>query len=179
VQLEFVVDVRCRCVARQPLGTGIAESATMRLQEIMSSPVSTVTHTMSAEQAWQLMKLKRINHLLVLNGTKIVGVLSARDLGGANGTRLRTGKNTSDFMSSPVVTADPHMTVREAANKLRGRYLGCLPIVDNDRVVGIVTTSDLLELIGRGVERPIVMSTPRTLYGRGPRQQDYSAARRR
>ena len=65
-------------------------------------------------------------------------------------------------------------TVREAANLLRGRSIGCLPVFDGDQLAGIVTTSDLLELIGRGVERPVAESTRWTL-GRRPSR----AAKRR
>jgi CBS domain-containing protein len=37
---------------------------------------------------------------------------------------------------------------------MRGRSIGCVPVVDRDRLVGIVTVSDLLEVLGRGIERP-------------------------
>ena len=44
----------------------------------------------------------------------------------------------------------PEATVRQAANRLRGRGVGCLAVMDDGRLRGIVTTQDLLELIGRG-----------------------------
>jgi acetoin utilization protein AcuB len=82
-------------------------------------------------------------------------VVSERDLGGRNGSALRAGKSVADLMTPRAVTADPRAPVRQAANLLRGRSIGCLPIVDGDRLVGIVTLTDLLDLIGRGYERPV------------------------
>jgi CBS-domain-containing membrane protein len=137
----------------------------MRLQDIMSTPVETVTPHTPVAEAHGLMKRQGIHHLVVMDGRKAVGVVSARDL-----TANRAG-SVGDIMSAPVATARPRATVREAANLLRGRTVGCLPIVDGGKVVGIVTTSDLLELLGRGVERPIERSTSWTLRGRGPRKR--------
>jgi hypothetical protein len=51
----------------------------------------------------------------------------------------------------------------------RGRSICCLPVVEKDRLVGIVTTTDLLDLIGRGAERPIPKTRRWVLKDRGPR----------
>lgn len=149
----------------------------MRLQEIMTSPVETVELTESAEDASRRMRTLRIHHLVVMDGRSVVGVLSDRDIGGARGASLRAGKTAGDLMASPVVTADGQTTVRDAANKLRGRTIGCLPIMERGRLVGIVTVSDLLSLIGRGAERPVATSERRTLHRRGPRRQRVSSGR--
>jgi acetoin utilization protein AcuB len=137
----------------------------MRLQDIMSTPVETITTRTPAAEARALMKRQAIHHLVVMDGRKPIGVVSARDLAADRLGSVR------DIMSAPVATARPRATVREAANLLRGRTVGCLPIVDGGKVVGIVTISDLLELIGRGVERPIERSTSWTLRARGPRKR--------
>ena len=136
----------------------------------MTKQVEVATATESAQRAWDRMSMQQIRHLVVLDRGKPVGVLSDRDLGGSRGASLRKDHSVVDLMSSPVVTATPETTVRQAANLLRGRTIGCLPILARGRVVGMVTTSDLLDLIGRGAERPIATSTRWTLgKGRGPR----------
>ncbi len=128
----------------------------MRLQDIMSTAVETVAPEASISEARSRMRTRRIRHLVVLDGREVVGVVSDRDLGGRLGP---TGdRAVADLMERSVVTVTPETTVRQAANLLRGRNIGCLPIVDDGRVVGIVTVTDLLELIGRGVERPIARS---------------------
>jgi CBS domain-containing protein len=45
-------------------------------------------------------------------------------------------------------------TVRKAANLMRGRPIGCLPVIERGRLVGVVTVTDLLALLGHGIERP-------------------------
>jgi CBS domain-containing protein len=57
-------------------------------------------------------------------------------------------------MTTSVLTVAPDTTVRAIANFMRGRTIGCVPVTDNQRLVGIVTVSDLLTLLGRGVDRP-------------------------
>ena len=74
-------------------------------------------------------------------------------------------------MTSPAVTASPRMTLRQAANLLRGRTIGCLPVVEGGKLVGILTTTDLLELIGRGIERPTAKGKRWVMKGRGPRRK--------
>ncbi len=97
----------------------------------------------------------------------MVGVLSDRDIGALGS--MRQVETVEDVMSQPALTSSPDTTLREAANLLRGRTIGCLPVVENGRTVGIVTTTDLLELIGAGVERPIAKKRRRVLKERGPR----------
>ena len=72
-------------------------------------------------------------------------------------------------MSAQVVSVTADATIRQAANLMRGRGIGCLAVVADEKPVGIVTITDLLELIGRGVERPIERSTRWTLRARGAR----------
>ncbi len=74
-------------------------------------------------------------------------------------------------MVSPAITAAPGMTLRKAANLLRGRTIGCLPVMQDHELVGIVTTTDLLELVGRGVERPTTKGKRWVMKGRGPRRK--------
>jgi CBS domain-containing protein len=57
----------------------------------------------------------------------------------------------ASLMTRRIATAPPSLTVRKAANLLRGSAVGALPVVDRGRLVGIVTVSDLLDQLGRGV----------------------------
>jgi acetoin utilization protein AcuB len=122
----------------------------MHVKEIMTKQVETTTPSAAASAAWEVMQSRRIHHLVVVRNGEPCGVLSAHDLGGRNGASVRAEKSVEQLMSPMAITVRPSATVREAANLMRGRGLGCLPVVDGRRVVGIVTTSDLLEFIGRG-----------------------------
>ncbi|HET6203040.1 MAG TPA: CBS domain-containing protein [Planctomycetota bacterium] len=129
----------------------------MRLSDIMTTRVETIAENESASVAWERMRQKRIHHLVVTRRGEVVGVVSARDLGGRLGDSVRSNRTVGEVMTPYAVTADPRATVRQAANMLRGRGIGSLPIVERGRLLGIVTVADLLELIGRGVERPVVL----------------------
>ena len=123
----------------------------MRLSDIMTHPVETIDKNEFAEHAWNRMKQDKIHHLVVTDPEDgIVGVLSDRDLAGPNGALLRGDWIVADAMTGAPLCAEPDMTVRRAANLLRGRSIGCLPVVDKGHLIGIVTVSDLLEVLGRG-----------------------------
>lgn len=99
----------------------------------------------------------------------MVGVVSDRDLQALGS--YRQVQSVEDAMTAPAVTARPDMTLRQAANLLRGRTIGCLPVVEDGELVGILTTTDLLELVGRGAERPVTKGKRWILKGRGPRRK--------
>jgi CBS domain-containing protein len=131
-----------------------SEGTNMRAYEVMTSDVETVPPTMPADQAWELMRRKDIRHLVVSRGADVVGILSQRDMGGRGGAALRTGRTAQDLMTQPVVTVKSDATVRSIANLMRGRTIGCVPVLQRSKLVGIVTISDLLDLLGHGGERP-------------------------
>ncbi len=126
----------------------------MRLFEMMSTGVETIGLGESTEVAAGRMRQHAVQHLVVMDRGEVVGVVSDRDLMGSDGTFSRRPRTVADVMTPDPVLATPDTTVREAANLLRGRNVGCLPVFDEKKLVGIVTITDLLELLGRGVERP-------------------------
>jgi acetoin utilization protein AcuB len=140
----------------------------MRVREVMSRSVETVSAAESAESARQRMRTKRIHHLVAKRGPDVVGVVSARDLDALGSFRLV--QTVGDVMASPAVTATPEMTLRQAANLLRGRAIGCLPVMEGAKLAGILTITDLLEMLGRGVDRPAAAER-RVMKGRGPRRK--------
>ena len=142
----------------------------MRVAEIMTKGVQTIAPETAAVDAWELMRRKGIHHLVVMADSRVAGVLSERDAGGRRGAALRAGSRVRDLMSTAVVAVDPQTTVRRAANLMRGRTIGCVPVVEGRRLVGIVTASDLLQLLGRGIDRPARASRP-ALHHRVPHRK--------
>ena len=143
----------------------------MRVQDVMTREVETIDRQENAQVAFDSMKLKGIRHLVVKSDSELVGVLSQRDLGVPDQYDFREKHRVGELMSTHVVTASPNMSVKQAANLMRGRTIGCLPVVQEgprSRLVGIITVSDLLELLGRGVDRP-TPGNRATLKARAPR----------
>ncbi len=145
---------------------------TLRVKEIMKPRVETIGQDESAEAAYDRMKLNRIHHLVVTGDEGIVGVLSERDLGGRDREALRRTHRVANVMTPYAVKARPEMAVRQAASLMRGWTIGCLPVVDRGKLVGIVTVSDLLDLVARGAgvePRPAVPRRPPLREPRSPR----------
>lgn len=150
----------------------------MRITEAMTEHVRTVPSTMSAADAYALMKTAGMHHLVVTKAKVVVGVLSARDLSPQGRTpTFPDGVTVEDLMSSPVVTIENDETVRKAANLMQGRTIGCLPVTDNGKLVGIITLSDLLQLLGKGVDRPN-HNARATLSHRVPHKKQHMATGR-
>jgi len=127
----------------------------MKVRDIMSTKVQTIDMNEKAESAWNLMKWKRIHHVVVTDGPgQVVGVVSARDLGGQDREEARKVRPVAAMMTAYAVKAIPGMPVRQAANVMRGWNIGCLPVIDDGKLVGIVTVSDLLRIVAEGAEKP-------------------------
>jgi hypothetical protein len=94
------------------------------------------------------MRRGRIRHLVIMEAKRLVGVLSERDLGGRAGADLRKRRRVQDLMTVQVASAEPETTVREAADLMRKRLIGSLPVLDGDRLVGIVTATDVFDALG-------------------------------
>ena len=140
----------------------------MRLAEIMSTPVYTIERNLDLESARELMRVHRVRHLVVVEAQTPVGILSDHEMGGALDRFEPAVGTAADRMIRRPVTATPQTTVREAANMLRGHRIGALPIVENGKLCGIVTVTDLLDLLGRGAVAPSPGKRRVTLSKRRP-----------
>ncbi len=149
----------------------------MRVQDVMSKSVRTIKPTETADAAYEAMRMRRIHHLVVMDAGTIVGVLSDRDLGSGPGAAVRKGLKVNDLMTSGVVTVAPETPMRKVANLMRGRSIGCVIVTEADKVAGIVTVSDLLAMLGKGEERPVVVGKRWTLKDRGKMRKTTRATR--
>lgn len=102
------------------------------------------------------MRRHRIRHLVVVDGGRVVGIISERDLGRGGGVDAPQDRALRALMSADIVSATPSTTVRQAANLMRGHTIGCLLVVQDEELIGLVTTTDLLDQLGRGATRPTV-----------------------
>lgn len=132
----------------------------MLVRDIMRSPAVVITPDTTLQDAYRTMREKGIRHLPVVEGDVLVGVITDRDL------RLATSalapapfppeSQVSAAMSRTLQTADPLDPVEDAARIMRARKIGCLPILDEGRLIGIITGLDLLDALIRmtGVDKP-------------------------
>lgn len=132
----------------------------MLVRDIMSSPVQSISASTTLQDAYRTMREKNIRHFPVVDGGRLVGVVTDRDLRLATSSLAPTpfpgDTPVSAVMSHPPVTADGGDPVEDAARTMRERKIGCLPVVEGDRLVGIITGLDLLDALMRmtGVDKP-------------------------
>ena len=128
------------------------------VQEIMSTDVKTLERNDNLSLAQDIMKQERIRHFPVLAGSRVVGVVSQRDLLHATlGSVMDYGEKSEkaylasvvvkEVMTDPAVTISPQASIKEAAALMVQRRIGCLPVVENDRLMGIVTETDILKQV--------------------------------
>jgi acetoin utilization protein AcuB len=116
----------------------------MKLHEIMTAPVLTVTPGAPASDALARMRDAGVRHAVVVSGGAVVGVVSERDLGGPAGGAFRAKHVVGDLMQRQPVVGSPDLDVGDAAALVRERRIGCIPVADRGKLVGIVTRGDLL-----------------------------------
>jgi CBS domain-containing protein len=138
----------------EPPGLATAVS----LAAIMTTRVTTVDRNDTLDIADRAMAMRDIRHLPVMDGGRVVGVVSQRDLfrsalaaaiglGSQAQTKLLKSLRVKVVMSEPAVTIGAEVTVAEAARVMLERKIGCLPVTREGALVGIVTDSDLLRLL--------------------------------
>lgn len=103
----------------------------------MQHPVHTVTPATPTADAVALLREHRIRHLPVTDGDRVVGVVTDRDLRGAS-----PDLPVSARMSRPVQVVSPRTGIDRAARLLFDRRIGCLPVVEDGKLVGILTQTD-------------------------------------
>jgi len=132
----------------------------MLVRDIMRSPAVTVSADTTLENAYRTMREKGIRHLPVLEEGRLVGVITDRDLRLATSvlapSPFSPGSRVSGVMCTRPLTADPTDPIEDAARIMRERKIGCLPVLDGARLIGIVTGLDLLDALIRmtGVDKP-------------------------
>ena len=127
----------------------------MRVRDIMTISCITAPATMPVLEARQLMLEKRIRHLLVTDGPKLLGIVTDRDIRlnlPSPATSLSVWEinyllarmTLSAVMTKNVVVVESGREATEAAQVMLDHKIGALPVVDRGHLVGIITETDLL-----------------------------------
>ena len=123
------------------------------LGEIMTTNVITVSLSTTLAEARSTMKEHRIRHLPVVNESgEMVGLLTQSDVLAAADSILRDAENRipareisiRDVMVTKIATVDENASLRQAALFLEKHRIGCLPVVADEKLVGIITDTDFV-----------------------------------
>ncbi len=108
--------------------------------------VWSVAPTATMFEALTMMAEREVGALTVLEGDKLVGIISERDYARKVILRGRTSRDTlvQEIMSSPVICVHLHQTVDECMALMTGRRFRHLPVLEEQKLVGIVSIGDLV-----------------------------------
>jgi len=112
----------------------------MKVKEIMKRAI-VVEKDVKVREAARIMSEKNIGSLMVLEGKKIVGIVTERDIM-RNVNKLN--RKVSDIMSKNVITIDEEDSIDDAASLMSRYKIKRLPVLENGRLVGIITATDLI-----------------------------------
>jgi CBS domain-containing protein len=127
----------------------------MKVKEVMVKEVATLDVNDELSLANDIMRLGRIRHLPVVDGTRLAGIISERDLfrsslaqalgyGGQASRDLMKTLRIKDIMVKEVTTISPDAKLCEAVRLMMDKKIGCLPVVEGDHLVGLITETDIM-----------------------------------
>ena len=125
------------------------------ISSIMSKDVVTLNLNDSLYSAEKRMKVNHIRHMPVVDGEELIGLISLSDLQrvsfidayskeGTEDTPVYNMLSIRDLMIKNPLTASPKTTILEVSKLLASKEFHSLPVVDDGKLVGIITTTDLL-----------------------------------
>ena len=121
------------------------------VEDSMTRDIVTLSPDETAATALALCRERRIRHLPVLAEGRLIGIVSDRDLRSSTpalGDPARAAALQEvlvrDVMAGDVVSVFPDDPIEQAANTMRKRKIGCLPVLDGEDLVGVVTASDVM-----------------------------------
>ncbi len=140
-----------------------AKTPDLLVRDVMHGEVATLRRNDKLVIADDVMRLGRIRHMPVVDDdeTTVVGVVSQRDLfrgaltsafgyGEVARRRVMQTISVKEVMASPVVTIAPGAKLVEAAALMLKKKIGCLPVVEDEKLLGIITESDFVALYAKG-----------------------------
>ena len=122
------------------------------IEAIMSTNLITLPAEATLAEARTLMHEHRIHHIPVVQGSKLIGLVTLTDVLAATDSFLREDNtrihaesiSVEESMVTDVMTVDVNASLRHAALFIERHKIGCLPVLDNDNLVGIITDTDFV-----------------------------------
>ncbi len=122
------------------------------IDAIMSTDLITISSSDSLADARELMHANRIHHLPVVDDDELVGLVTLTNVLAATDSFLRdddsrihaTEIRIKDVMVTDLATVNEHVSLRQAALFIEKHKIGCLPVVSNGKLKGIITDTDFV-----------------------------------
>jgi acetoin utilization protein AcuB len=116
----------------------------MLVSQIMSAKIVTISPNRQVGQALKLMQKHQIRHLPVMEKNRMVGWITSRDLREILLASMLEEIKVGDVMVQAPLSVTPDTEVEEAARLIHEHKIGGMPVVEGDRLVGVITMQDLI-----------------------------------
>jgi len=116
----------------------------MLVSQIMSKEIITITPDKRVSQALQLMQKHQVRHLPVVQGDRMVGWITSRDLREVLLASMLEKITVGDVMVQAPIAVTPDTDIEEAARLIHERRIGGMPVVAGEQLVGVITMMDLI-----------------------------------
>ncbi len=116
----------------------------MRVSQIMSTEIVTISPDKRVGQALKLMQKHNIRHLPVLKDKRMVGWITSRDLREVLLASMLEKITVGDVMLQAPIAVTPDTSVEEAARLVHDHKIGGMPVMEGERLVGVITMLDLI-----------------------------------
>ena len=126
----------------------------MLVRDAMNKRVVAIKPNATVREAAKIMTKYRIGSLLVMEDEKLVGIVTELDILWKVVAEGRNPETTlvNEIMSKEVVTIKPDQTLEDAAQLMVEKKIKKLPVVEDDKVVGIITATDLISIQPKLIE---------------------------
>lgn len=139
---------------------------TMQVKDVMRSPVTSAPVGTSVQEAFEIMRDGGFRHLPVVDEQeRVMGILSDRDLRNVGAIFKDPASGTEEFLVTEDTSVDkimvsepfcvsPEDSIVKAVQLIRDNHIGCLIVAESDRLVGILSYLDLLEVLTKVLQAP-------------------------
>lgn len=126
----------------------------MRISDVMTPAALTDRPDDSLVSAARKMREQQTGSLLVTDGDQLLGIITERDVLRAVAEDVPLDTPISEVMSKDLVTAEPATSLREAARIMTEKWIRHLPVLEEGRLVGIVSQRDLAGVLAGALNEP-------------------------
>ena len=134
----------------------MSNGKTLTIADVMTKSVISADSTLNVNEAAKMMEDAKVGAIIVMENNAPIGIVTDRDFSAkivAHAYPITT--SVKQIMSSPMFSVSSDDSVRSAADLMHERGIRKLPVIDNNAVVGIITASDIVNLLAVSTEDDI------------------------
>ena len=129
---------------------------TMTISDVMTKSVISVDASMTINEAAKMMEDARVGAVIVMENNIPVGIVTDRDFAvKAVAHAYPISTPVKQIMSSPLFSISPNDSIRTASDLMHDRGIRKLPVIENENVIGIITSTDIVKLLAISTENDV------------------------